>query len=209
MFGMLLSWFLLIWDTFSLDNFLFFMYIYRRFWDFLRVLLGGSSVEGEFNMELREHSGLALFCLNGLLSCPDKMAQSFFYSLIFEKSYRNSKVRFSNSKIDQNPDFLKLGQRPPGWSLPTFVDWKCVWNPSIWCWEWVLVVFCLFEATFFCICFFCKAYAWIFEIFREHLGGSLGPSELDLELCEYSDLILFFLNALISCPIAMQKSFFY
>ena len=74
------------------------------------------------------------------------------------------KVRFSNSKIDQNPDFLKLGQRPPGWSLPTFVDWKCVWNPSIWCWEWVLVVFCLFEGTFFWSSFFRKAYAWILEI---------------------------------------------
>ena len=32
-------------------------------------------------------------------------------------------------------------------------------------------------------------------------------SELDLKLREYSDLALFFLNAPISCPNTMQKSF--
>ena len=66
----------------------------------------------ELDLELREYSDLILFCLIALHSCAGRMAQSFFYSIIFEKSYRNSKVRFSNSKIDQNPDFLKLGQGP-------------------------------------------------------------------------------------------------
>ena len=115
-------------------------------------------------IELHKRLRLALFCLNGLLSCPDNLHSISGRPEIFEKSWDNSKVRFSNSKNDQNPDFLKLGQRPPGWSLPTFVDWKCVWNPSIWCWEWVLVVFCLFEGTFFWSSFFRKAYAWILEI---------------------------------------------
>ena len=71
-------------------------------------------VGAKLDLELRERLRLALFCLNGLLSCPDKVHSISGRQLFFEKSWDNSKVRFSNSKIDQNPDFLKLGQRPPG-----------------------------------------------------------------------------------------------
>ena len=92
----------------------FFCKAYAWIFEIFREHLGGSYLVAELDLDLREYSDLILFCLNGLLSCPDKMAQSFFYSLIFEKSWDNSKVRFSNSKIDQNPDFLKSGQRPPG-----------------------------------------------------------------------------------------------
>ena len=59
------------------------------------------------------------------------------------------KIRFSHSKIGQNPDFLKLGQRPLGWPQTTFVDWKCVWYASLWCLGGSWVDFCWFETTFF------------------------------------------------------------
>ena len=80
----------------------------------------------ELDLELRERLRLALFCLNGLLSCPDNLHSISGRPVIFEKSWDNSKVRISNSKIDQNPDFLKLGQRPLEGPQTTFVDWKCV-----------------------------------------------------------------------------------
>ena len=85
---------------------------YAWIFEIFRVLLGGSSAVAELFLDLRKSWGLALFCLNGLLSCPERIAKSFPHQLIFEKSWDNSKVRFSNSKIDQNRDFLKFGQRP-------------------------------------------------------------------------------------------------
>ena len=40
------------------------------------VLLGGSFEEAELELELRESMGLALFCLNALISCPDTVHSS-------------------------------------------------------------------------------------------------------------------------------------
>ena len=99
-------------ETLFIEHFLFALYI----WAILRFFggkhLGGSSVGPEINLELRESMDLALFFLNALISCPERFQSIWGCQLIFEKSYRNSKVRFSNSKIDQNRDFLKFGQRP-------------------------------------------------------------------------------------------------
>ena len=53
--------------------------------DFLGLLLGGSYLLDELDLELRQHSDLILFCLNGLLSYPDKMAQSFSFQSFSEK----------------------------------------------------------------------------------------------------------------------------
>ena len=46
-----------------------------------------------------------------------------------------------------------------------------------------------------------------FEVLgREHLEGSHSAAELDLELREYSDLALFFLNAPYQCPTIVHSS---
>ena len=46
-----------------------------------------------------------------------------------------------------------------------------------------------------------------FEVLgREHLEGSHFEAELDLELREYSDLALFFLNAPYQCPTIVHSS---
>ena len=59
---------------------LLFMCMHGDFEIFGGLLLGGSYLVAELDLKLRKYSDLILFCLNGLLSCPDKMAQSFFYS---------------------------------------------------------------------------------------------------------------------------------
>ena len=61
------------------------MYMYGDNEDFLGLLLGGSYLLDELDLELRQHSDLILFCLNGLLSYPDKMAQSFSLQSFSEK----------------------------------------------------------------------------------------------------------------------------
>ena len=102
----------------------------------------------------------------------------------------------------------RKGQRPLGGSLSTFFDCKILWYASLWCLEGFRVGFCSFETTFFWSPFIVYMYVWRFEIFGGGLlGGSMVVSELDLKLREYSDLALFFLNAPISCPNTMQKSF--
>ena len=102
----------------------------------------------------------------------------------------------------------RKGQRPLGGSLSTFFGWKILWYASLWCLEGFRVGFCSFETTFFWSPFIVYMYVWRFEIFGGGLlGGSMVVSELDLKLREYSDLALFFLNAPISCPNTMQKSF--
>ena len=86
----------------------------------------------------------------------------------------------------------RMGQRPLGGSLPTFVDWKRLWYPSLWCLEGFWVGFWSFETTFFWSPFIVYMYVWRFEIFlRELLDGNNSPAELDLELREYSGLALF------------------
>ena len=54
-----------------------FMCMYGDFEIFWGVLLGGSYWEPELDLELREYSGLALFFLNALISCPNAMSKSF------------------------------------------------------------------------------------------------------------------------------------
>ena len=44
--------------------------------------------------------------------------------------------------------FREIGRRPPGGSLMVRVDWKLLWNDSLWCLEGVSVDFCSFENTF-------------------------------------------------------------
>ena len=91
-----------------------FMCMYGDFEIFRGVLLGGSCPGSDLDLELREYSDLALSFLNALYQCPITVHSSSGCQIFFEKSWDKSKVRFSNSKNDQNPDFLKLGQRPLG-----------------------------------------------------------------------------------------------
>ena len=44
--------------------------------------------------------------------------------------------------------FREIGRRPPGGSLMVRVDWKLLWNDSLWCLEGVSVDFCSFEKPF-------------------------------------------------------------
>ena len=55
---------------------LLFMCMYGDFEIFWGVLLGGSCAGTELDLELRESMGLALFCLNALISCPDTVHSS-------------------------------------------------------------------------------------------------------------------------------------
>ena len=69
---------------------------YEIFWG---GLLGGSYAQAELYLELREYSDLTLFCLNGLLSCPDNLHSISERQSISEKVRKNLKVRFPHSKI--------------------------------------------------------------------------------------------------------------
>ena len=55
---------------------LLFMCMHGDFEIFGGLLLGGSSAGAELDLELRESMGLALFCLNALISCPDTVHSS-------------------------------------------------------------------------------------------------------------------------------------
>ena len=55
---------------------LLFMCMYGDFEIFWGLLLGGSSAVPDLDLELRESMGLALFCLNALISCPDTVHSS-------------------------------------------------------------------------------------------------------------------------------------
>ena len=145
----------------------FFRKAYAWIFEIFRVLLGGSSAVAELFLDLRKSWRLALFCLNGLLSCPERIAKSFPHQLIFEKSSRNSKVRFPNCKIDKIWDFLGFGQMCLEGSQTTFVDWKCVWNPSIWCLEGSWYGFCWFETPFLWTTFI--FYIYIYRRFWDFL----------------------------------------
>ena len=103
----------------------------------MRVLLGGSSPAPDLDLELHKRLRPALFCLNALLSCPDTVHSISGRQLFFEKSYRNSKVRFSNSKMVKICDSPKLGQRPPGGARLDFFDWKVLGCRCFDVWEWL------------------------------------------------------------------------
>ena len=91
----------------------------------------------ELDLELHKRLRLALFCLNGLLSSPEHLHSISGCQLIFEKSYRNYKVRFSNSKMVKIWDFPKLGQSPPGGARLDFFDWKVLGCRCFDVWEWL------------------------------------------------------------------------
>jgi len=55
---------------------LLFMCMYGNFEIFGGLLLEGSYRLAELDLELRESMGLALFCLNALISCPDTVHSS-------------------------------------------------------------------------------------------------------------------------------------
>ena len=55
---------------------LLFMCMHGDFEIFGGLLLGGSYYGSELDLELRESMGLALFCLNALISCPDTVHSS-------------------------------------------------------------------------------------------------------------------------------------
>ena len=55
---------------------LLFMCMHGDFEIFGGLLLGGSQCADELDLELRESMGLALFCLNALISCPDTVHSS-------------------------------------------------------------------------------------------------------------------------------------
>ena len=81
--GMLLFdvWKGLEWVFVHLGNLFFgqvllFMCMHGDFEIFGGLLLGGSSAGAELDLELRESMGLALFCLNALISCPDTVHSS-------------------------------------------------------------------------------------------------------------------------------------
>ena len=59
-------------QLFSGQLFLF-MCMYGDFEIFGGLLLGGSECASELDLELRESMGLALFCLNALISCTRTM----------------------------------------------------------------------------------------------------------------------------------------
>ena len=71
--------------TFFWSPFIVYMYV-CRFEIFWRELLGRSYWEPELDLELREYSDLALFCLNALISCANKMAQAFLHQSFLKKS---------------------------------------------------------------------------------------------------------------------------
>ena len=52
------------------------MCMYGDFEIFGGLLLGGSECGSELDLKLRESMGLALFCLNALISCPDTVHSS-------------------------------------------------------------------------------------------------------------------------------------
>ena len=60
----------------SFGQVLLFMCMHGDFEIFGGLLLGGSSAAAELDLELRESMGLALFCLNALISCPDTVHSS-------------------------------------------------------------------------------------------------------------------------------------
>ena len=55
---------------------LLFMCMYAILRLFGGVHLGGSYFGSELDLELRESMGVALFCLNALISCPDTVHSS-------------------------------------------------------------------------------------------------------------------------------------
>ena len=65
--------------------------------------------------------------------------------------------------------FLIFGPRHLERSLITFVNWKCLWNASLWCWGGSLVVFSLYGDTFFWALLFSMHMYGDFDIFgRKH-----------------------------------------
>ena len=98
------------------------------------------------------------------------MAQkSFLCQLIFEKSYDKLKVQFSHSNLVKIADFRKSTETPLEWSQTTFVNCKCVWKASLWCWEGSTVVFSLYGDTFFWALLFSMHMYGDFDIFgRKH-----------------------------------------
>ena len=93
--------------------------------------------------------------------------------------------------------FLIFGPRHLERSLITFVDWKCLWNASLWCWGGSLVVFSLYGDPFYWALFICFVYMGDFEVFwgetlrREFSGEKFGtwvawkfrPDSLLLKCC--------------------------
>ena len=129
----------------------------------------GSSVGPEINLELRERSGEALFFKSAAQACMKMVQKIFLYWVILKKAENILKIRFSHSNLVKIADFRKSTETPLEWSQTTFVNCKCVWKASLWCWEGSTVVFSLYGDTFFWALLFSMHMYGNFEIFgRKH-----------------------------------------